>query len=114
MRGLVTGGERQRKRRLTAGNWLLMKPLFRLTVEWFLSQENNWWIGWKWITQKIRIFYGRFKWRLERLGALETMGKAAPLTLSLPRVINFNLLFQSLTRDISYSMENFAIDSLLK
>ena len=36
------------------------------------------------------------------------------LTLSLPRVINFNFLFQSLTRDISYSMENLAIDSLLK
>ena len=30
------------------------------------------------------------------------------------RVINFNFLFQSLTRDISYSMENLAIDSLLK
>ena len=31
------------------------------------------------------------------------------LTLSLPKVINFNFLFQSLTRDISYSMENLAI-----
>ena len=30
--------------------------------------------------------------------------------MSLPRVINFNFLFQSLTRDISYSMENLAID----
>ena len=28
-------------------------------------------------------------------------------------VINFNILFQSLTRDISYSMDNLAIDSLL-
>ena len=36
------------------------------------------------------------------------------LTLSLPRVINFNFLFQFLTRDISYSMENLAIDSLLR
>ena len=36
------------------------------------------------------------------------------LTLSLPRVINFNFLFQSLTRDISYSMENLPIDSLLR
>ena len=36
------------------------------------------------------------------------------LTLSLPRVINFNFLFQSLTRDISHSMENLAIDSLLR
>ena len=36
------------------------------------------------------------------------------LTLPLPRVINFNFLFQSLTRDISYSMENLAIDSLLR
>ena len=35
------------------------------------------------------------------------------LTLSLPRVINFNFFFQSLTRDISYTMENLAIDSLL-
>ena len=36
------------------------------------------------------------------------------LTLSLPRVINFKFLFHSLTRDISYSMENYlAIDSLL-
>ena len=35
------------------------------------------------------------------------------LTLSLPRVINLNFLFQSLTRDISYSMENLAIGSLL-
>ena len=34
--------------------------------------------------------------------------------LSLPGVINFNFLFQSLTRDISYSMENLAIDSLLR
>ena len=31
------------------------------------------------------------------------------LTLSLSRVINFNFLFQSLTRDTSYSMENLAI-----
>ena len=36
------------------------------------------------------------------------------LTLSHPRVINFNFLFQSLSRDISYSMENLTIDSLLK
>ena len=36
------------------------------------------------------------------------------LTLSLQRVINFNFLFQSFTRDISYSMENLAIDSLLR
>ena len=36
------------------------------------------------------------------------------LTLSLPRVINFNFLFQSFTRDISYSMENLAFDSLLR
>ena len=35
------------------------------------------------------------------------------ITLSLP-VINFNFIFQSFTRDISYSMENLAIDSLLK
>ena len=39
---------------------------------------------------------------------------AATLTLSLPRVINFNFLFQSLTRDISYSMENLVFDSLLR
>ena len=37
-----------------------------------------------------------------------------PAILSLPRVINFNFLFQCLTRDISYSMENLAIDSLLR
>ena len=36
------------------------------------------------------------------------------LTLSLPRVISHNFLFQSLTRDISYSMENLAFDSLLR
>ena len=36
------------------------------------------------------------------------------LTFSLPRVINFNFLLQSLTRDISYSMENLAINSLLR
>ena len=36
------------------------------------------------------------------------------LTLSLPRVINFNFLFQSPTRHVSYSMENLAIDSLLR
>ena len=36
------------------------------------------------------------------------------LFVSLPRVINFNFLFQSLARDISYSMENLAIDSLLR
>ena len=36
------------------------------------------------------------------------------LTLSLPRVINFTFLFQSLTRDISYSMENLVFDSLLR
>ena len=37
------------------------------------------------------------------------------ITLSLPRVmINFNFLFQSLTRDIPHSMENLAIDSLLR
>ena len=36
------------------------------------------------------------------------------LTLSLPRVINFTFLFQSLTRDISYNMENLVIDSLLR
>ena len=31
----------------------------RLTVEWFLRQEHNRWLGWKWITQSIRIFDGR-------------------------------------------------------
>ena len=31
------------------------------------------------------------------------------LNLLLPRVISFNFLFQSLTRDKSYSMENLAI-----
>ena len=37
------------------------------------------------------------------------------LTLSLPRVmINFNVPFQSLTRYISYSMENWTIESLLR
>ena len=30
------------------------------------------------------------------------------------QVINFNFLFQSLTRDISHSMENLVIDSLLR
>ena len=34
------------------------------------------------------------------------------LSLSLPGVISHNFLFQSLTRDISYSMENLAFDSL--
>ena len=38
----------------------------------------------------------------------------AQLTLSLPRVISHNILFQSLTKDISYSMENLAFDSLLR
>ena len=33
------------------------------------------------------------------------------LTLSLPRAINFNFLFQSFTRDITYSMENLVIDT---
>ena len=45
---------------------------------------------------------------------LESQWWVCLLTLSLPRVINFNFLFQSLTRDISYSMENLAIDSLLR
>ena len=36
------------------------------------------------------------------------------LTLSLPGVISHIFFFQSLTRDISYSMENLAFDSLLK
>ena len=36
------------------------------------------------------------------------------LTLSLPGVISHDFPFQSLTRDISYSMENLAFDSLLK
>ena len=31
------------------------------------------------------------------------------LTLSLPRVINFNFLFHSLIRNISYTMENLAV-----
>ena len=35
-------------------------------------------------------------------------------TLLLPRVLNFNFLFQSLTRDISYSVEKLAIDSSLE
>ena len=34
-------------------------------------------------------------------------------TLSLPGVISHDFLFQSLTRDVSYSMENLAFDSLL-
>ena len=36
------------------------------------------------------------------------------LTLSLPRVINFNFLLQSPTRGISKSLENLAFDTLLK
>ena len=36
------------------------------------------------------------------------------LTLSLPGVISHDFLLQSLTRDISYSMENMAFDSLLR
>ena len=27
-----------------------------MTVEWFLRRENNQWLGWKRITQNIRIF----------------------------------------------------------
>ena len=52
------------------------------------------------------IFTGRF--------CGHTIIIAVALTLSLPRVINFNFLFQSLTRDILYNMENLAIDSLLR
>ena len=29
-----------------------------MTVEWFLSPENNRWLGWKRITQNIRTFDG--------------------------------------------------------
>ena len=35
------------------------RGIVRLTVEWFLRRENNQWLGWKWITQSIRIFDGR-------------------------------------------------------
>ena len=47
-------------------------------------------------------------------GTYSSMSAITVLTLSLPRVINFNFLFQSLARDISYSMENLAIDSLVR
>ena len=50
--------------------------------------------------------------RMSDKGELCTMSKMS-LTHSLPRLINFNFLFQSLARDISYSMENLARDSLL-
>ena len=36
------------------------------------------------------------------------------LTLSLPGMISHDFLFQSLTKDIPYSMENLAFDSLLR
>ena len=42
------------------------------------------------------------------------MGSEVQGALSLPQVINFNFLFQSLTKDISYSMENLTFDSLLR
>ena len=34
-------------------------PCFCLHLEWFLSRENNGWLGWKWIAQKICTFDGR-------------------------------------------------------
>ena len=52
---------------------------------------------------KVEIITLVFKWLIVLGSAVKTW----------PRVINFNFLFQSLTRDISYSMENLAIDSLL-
>ena len=59
-------------------------------------------------TDYLKHIYMHFRWKIK--WQLET----TPLTLSLPGVINFNFLLQSLTRDISYSMENSAFDSLLR
>ena len=36
------------------------------------------------------------------------------INIKFTRVINFNFLFQSLTRNLSYSIENLAFDSLLR
>ena len=52
--------------------------------------------------------------RLEEFPKLWKHSRNSTLTLSLPGVISHDFLFQSLTRDISYSMENLAIDSLLR
>ena len=46
--------------------------------------------------------------------ALRSLTSLLLVTVSLPRVINFNFLFHSLTSDTSYSVENLAIDSLLR
>ena len=52
----------------------------------------------------------RLGWYLKKI---KCRGVQNRLTLSLPRVIKFNFLSQSF-RDISYSLENLAIDSLLR
>ena len=44
---------------ISTKRYLITKRIVRLTVEWFLSRENNRWLGWKRITQSIRIFDGR-------------------------------------------------------
>ena len=58
------------------------RGIVRLTVDWFPRRENNWWLGWKRITQSIR--HWKVKWRLEHLGALGTMGETVPLIQSFP------------------------------
>ena len=34
--------------------------IVRLTVERFISRENNLWLGWKWITQNKRTLDGKY------------------------------------------------------
>ena len=105
------------------------------TVErWFPARENFWSVSKDSFAE--REFLGLEKLKAPKRNPQGTMGydcyglatvigcwsangmtqltSTKALTLSLPRVINFKFLFQSLTRDISYSMENLAIDSLLR
>ena len=54
------------------------RGILRLTVEWFLRQENDRWLGWntdyKYYSKDTR-FRRKIKWRLELLGAQWIMGK---------------------------------------
>ena len=56
---LFTSGDASKLLEISTKNILSPRGIVRLTVEWFLSRENNRWFGWKRITQDIRIFDGR-------------------------------------------------------
>ena len=52
-------------------NYKKKRGIVRLTIEWFLSRENNPWLI------LIKTFRWKIKWRLEHLGALGIVGEAA-------------------------------------